>query len=380
MSKFLTPGPCAHRLIALLAMALCITAVPATAQGLPPFDANTSLLVVSPHPDDETLCCAGAMQRVAAAGGKVSVVWITSGDGSILSMLLVEKSLFTSRAKARDLALRRMREARAATSLLGVPGAQQLFLGYPDGGLLKLLTVDRATPERGKLTGERRVPYSEALFPGHPYTGENLRRDFAAVLDQVRPTLILAPSPRDTHPDHRAGGLLAASILASRGESSKLHYWIVHGGEGWPSPRISMPSIPLTIPPSGAGLAWSEFVLNEREIARKHEAVSAYQTQMRVMSPFLLAFVRTSELYSAQSGNPGPTPTIQHPVQRAGDALLQSIQPRTLRPVAAAEHLGLRAIAFEYGGGHSGECCVLNLLVGLQVPLEAPAVEIAGAD
>ena len=61
------------------------------------FDATTSLLVVSPHPDDETLCCAGAIERVAAAGGRVSVVWVTSGDGSVLSMLVVERRLFAAR-------------------------------------------------------------------------------------------------------------------------------------------------------------------------------------------------------------------------------------------------------------------------------------------
>src|SRR6202049_3195168 len=96
--------------------------------GLPPLEAATSLLVVAPHPDDETLCCAGVMQRVVRAGGRVSVVWITSGDGSELALLLIEKSLFRQAAKARDLAARRMREARAATALLGVPAAGQLVL------------------------------------------------------------------------------------------------------------------------------------------------------------------------------------------------------------------------------------------------------------
>ena len=66
----------------------------AAAAGLPPLDAATSLLVVAPHPDDETLCCAGVMQRVAAAGGHVSVVWVTSGDASELDLLLVEHSPF----------------------------------------------------------------------------------------------------------------------------------------------------------------------------------------------------------------------------------------------------------------------------------------------
>src|ERR1700679_2114297 len=112
---------------------------------LPPIDATTSLLVVSPHPDDETLCCAGAIRRVLAAGGHVSVVWITSGDGSELSMLIVEKSLLKPVAKVRDLAEKRMQEARTAMSLLGVDRAHQFFRGYPECVFKKLLKKNLTT-------------------------------------------------------------------------------------------------------------------------------------------------------------------------------------------------------------------------------------------
>jgi LmbE family N-acetylglucosaminyl deacetylase len=266
--------------------------------GLPPVDETTSLLVVSPHPDDETLCCAGAIQRVLAAGGRVSVVWITSGDGSELSMLIVEKSLLKPAAKVRDLAEKRMVEARAATSLLGVDSAQQFFLGYPDGGIMKLLTDNRSKEYHAKFTGETRVPYSDALFPGHPYTGESLERDFAALLDRVQPTLILAPSLADTHPDHAASGALTIGSLLRRGELSKGRYWVVHGGEGWPSPRGYMPNIPLNLPLLGTGRSDSPFELTEEEETHKFQAVNAYHTQMQFMAPFLLTFVRTTELYS----------------------------------------------------------------------------------
>lgn len=286
-----------------IAVALLATSMPASPDappgGLPPIDATTSLLVVSPHPDDETLCCAGAIERVAGAGGHVSVVWITSGDGSVLSLLMVEKTLFASTGKVRDLASRRMHEAREATALLGVPRNQQLFLGYPDGGILQLLTRNRTTPYHAKFTGDTRVPYAEALFPGHPYTGESLEHDFETILDRVRPTLVLAPGLDDTHPDHSATGKLVTQALSRRGEAGKLRHWIVHGGEGWPSPRGYMPGIPLERPATGTGLRLQPFALTDDEQARKLQAVSAYHTQMEVMAPFLLAFVRTSELFAA---------------------------------------------------------------------------------
>src|SRR4029077_8979437 len=74
---------------ALAARAAGCAAAPAPAS-LPRLDAQTSLLVVAPHPDDETLCCAGIIQRVVRAGGRASVVWITSGDASELDLLLIE--------------------------------------------------------------------------------------------------------------------------------------------------------------------------------------------------------------------------------------------------------------------------------------------------
>ncbi len=116
------------------------------AAGIPPIDSRTSLLVVAPHPDDETLCCAGVIRRVLAAGGRASIVWLTSGDGSELDLLIIEKTLRMHPEKMRDLAARRMREARAAAAVLGVPAARRFFLGYPDGGLLSLMTDHFTVP------------------------------------------------------------------------------------------------------------------------------------------------------------------------------------------------------------------------------------------
>ena len=286
--------------------------IPASpAPALPVLDAHTVLLVVSPHPDDESLCCAGVIQRVLAAGGRVSVLWLTSGDGSQLGSLVIEKNLFAEPRRMRSYGERRMAEARAATGVLGVRTDGQLFLGYPDGGLLGLRTQFRSHPYKAAFTAATAVPYADALFPGHPYTGESLERYFAAVLAQVQPTLILAPSPLDTHPDHHAAGLLA--IEAARELSAvAMRYWIVHGGEGWPSPRGLLPGIPLSMPPVGVPLAPHAFTLTPAEEDRKLAALREYQTQMRVMEPFLLAFVRTTELFAQAPltvpGSPPGTP------------------------------------------------------------------------
>ena len=297
----------------LLVLFLALLLVPAAASAapvtvIPPVNAQTSLLVVSPHPDDETLCCAGLIQRVVAAGGRVSVVWLTSGDGSELDMFLVERALRIHPEKMRDLAAKRMREARAAAMILGVPPGRRFFLGYPDGGLLTLVTDHFTTPYYSKFNGAVSVPYPDTITDGHPYTGESLERDFARVIDRARPTLVLAPSPQDAHPDHRAAGIMTLQVLSRRHELSAARFWIVHGGRTWPRPRGLQPKLPLTEPPRGRGLGLAAFPLDAPEEGVKLRALREYQTQMSVMSSFLLSFVRTDELYSMQPVAEGIAP------------------------------------------------------------------------
>jgi LmbE family N-acetylglucosaminyl deacetylase len=197
-----------------------------------------------------------------------------------------------------------MQESREAARILGVPPQGLYFLGYPDRGILPIITDHYVTPYRSRFTAATAVPYAEALYPGHAYTGLNLEHDFESVLDRVHPTLVLAPSPRDSHPDHRATGITAIRTLARRNELSRMRYWIVHGGELWPMPRSYAPELELNPPPLGHGLSQMPFKLEPAEEQRKRLAVSAYHTQMEVMSSFLLAFVRTSELFSM---NPMPS-------------------------------------------------------------------------
>jgi LmbE family N-acetylglucosaminyl deacetylase len=270
---------------------------------LPALDASTTLLVVSPHPDDETLCCAGVIQRVLGAGGRVSIVWITSGDGE-LSAALLEPGLVLNSEKMREFGLARMQEARSAVGILGVPPAAQLLLGYPDGSLAQLLSGDPAAVHAGRFTAAAAVPYPQALFPSHPFTGASLRADFAAGIGQVRPTLVLAPSPLDSHPDHRVTGLLAIATNERSPHPATMRFWIVHGGEGWPHPRDLSMGTPLPQAPLGLKLGARAFTLEPAEEDRKLVAVQAYVSQMRLMAPFLLAFVRTTELFSVRATDP----------------------------------------------------------------------------
>jgi LmbE family N-acetylglucosaminyl deacetylase len=197
-----------------------------------------------------------------------------------------------------------MREARAATATLGVQSSGQLFLGYPDGGVLALLGPYRTHPYTSRYTQAIAVPYPDALFPGHPYTGDNLARDLQSVVERVRPTLVLAPSPLDAHDDHRATGLAMQSLAAQTRAQYAMRYWIVHGGEGWPSPRGLLRGVPLLPAPRAAPLCPQPFALLPAEEDRKLAAIRAYGTQLQVMEPFLRSFARSTELFSVRATAP----------------------------------------------------------------------------
>lgn len=256
------------------------------------------VLVVSPHPDDESLCCAGYIQRAVAAGAQVTVVWMTAGDGFELDALLVERHLRLKGAGLERLGLQRMGEARAAGGALGLTPDQLIVLGYPDRGLSALLGDYYSRAYRSRYTLSATIPYATVLSPGSSYEGRNLERDLATVIDAVQPTLVFAAAPEDLHSDHASSGVLALRLLAARGNADVLHYWIVHAGESWPRPRGLHTELPLYPPARAAARDWALFALTPAERQRKFEVLKRHRSQMKVMPRFLEAYVRANEIYA----------------------------------------------------------------------------------
>ena len=188
-----------YRRFLLLACLLRVAGAPAAEAPLPPMPpvtAKDSLLIVAPHPDDESLCCAGLIHLARQAGARVAIVWITSGDGNRWDAMLIDQALFPRANFYRQLAGVRDDEARVAARSLAVDADSIYFLGYPDRGVLRLMRdyYQAPTAWRSHFTGARSVIYPDAFEPGAPYTGEQLAQNFSAILDRVRPTLVFAPS------------------------------------------------------------------------------------------------------------------------------------------------------------------------------------------
>lgn len=254
------------------------------------------LLVLAPHPDDETLAAGGLVQKVLRAGGEVYIAWMTLGDGFQWDAALLDRTVKPGPGDLRRLAERRLEEAKAAATILGVSEDHLFFLGYPDRGLLHMFLENFYTPYRSPSTHLDRVSYAGTFRPGAPYTGEAWETDLARILDHIQPDLVVAPAPEDAHVDHRATAYMALRLLGERGWLGRLRYYIVHGGWEWPLPKGLHPDLYLEPPPRGRGRSWQRLDLGPEEEAKKLQALKAHRSQMELLGRFMEAFVRKNEL------------------------------------------------------------------------------------
>jgi LmbE family N-acetylglucosaminyl deacetylase len=147
-------------------------------------------MIVAPHPDDETIGAAAWMAR--HADFSTTVLHIT--DGSPRDISAARAKGFRSR---RAYAVARRRELRQALSLLA-PGFRRLrVLGIVDGECHRCLPriIDRLT----------------------------------ALIEDVRPAVVISPTYEGGHPDHDSAAL---AVAVSRGRASRsfrhLEYPLYH--------------------------------------------------------------------------------------------------------------------------------------------------------
>jgi LmbE family N-acetylglucosaminyl deacetylase len=269
--------------------------------------ADTRLLVVAPHPDDEVLAAGGLMQQVRKAGGQVRVVYLTNGDGYRDGVRLEERNVALKPKDFRGYGRKRQKEASAALAALGLDSDAATFLSFPDQGLSRLTRTywsERRQPYRSPYTRRDRPPADEALMPDAEYRGEDLTQELAQLIGRYQPTLILDPRKDDQHPDHCAASYFLADALSDVHRvmpeySVEVLNYIVHF-QAWPfdDQRSALP------PPPGLGggaSGWIRVPLSPEEVRTKRAALQKYRTQQRAMKWFLDGFVRTNEVFSRQA-------------------------------------------------------------------------------
>jgi LmbE family N-acetylglucosaminyl deacetylase len=287
--------------------------------GLP--EPGQSIVIVSPHPDDETLGTAGLIQYALANGVPVHVIFLTDGDAFKVG---VARYYHEIRVQPDDyVRYGEMREAEARASLgsLGLPASDITFLGFPDQGLLPIFRSHwyESDPYQSHFDRRSAVPYSDAYHPGDMFAGETVVADLAKLFTEYRPTDIYTTHPSDDHPDHAAApAFIDATIaqLQANGESwagnAKIHYFIIHRGD-WPVPQGLHPD-EILAPPSpmiSLDTRWSTLPLTSALTNRKKSALTHYGSQQEMMGRFLVSFIRRGELFGDLEDHNPVLPQVQ---------------------------------------------------------------------
>jgi len=169
-------------------------------------DPQERVLILAPHPDDETLAVGGLIASMTSghASPHIRVIVATNGDASYLTAITAGGRRAFTRRNFQNLAAVRQQESMNALTSLGLDSEQIRFWGFPDRGLgaiwRRYWGANR--PYRSPTTGYRRAKQA-VNSPVLPFTGASLIELFQNELGEFQPTTVILPHPQDAHPDHR---------------------------------------------------------------------------------------------------------------------------------------------------------------------------------
>ena len=288
------------------------------AEDMPLFTNADRVLILSTHPDDETIGAAGAIQKAIKAGAAVKVAYYTNGDSNEPAFSVYERRLTFRKGEFLHMGEVRRQESIRAMSYLGLEDNDLIFLGYPDVGTMAILTQywGHTKPFRALFTKVSKVPYPECLSPNAAYTGDSILKDLKKVILDFRPTKIFVSHPADRNNDHRSLYLfLKIALWDLEGEISQpeVYPYFIHLS-GWPSPRGYHPELRLDPPESVIGISWKKLLLTKKEIEKKHDAIAYYKSEVEYDPPYLFTFARKNELF-------GDYPSIKIKREHQGDKM-----------------------------------------------------------
>lgn len=223
----------------------------------PAFSERTRLLVVAPHPDDETIATGLLIQQVRAAGGEVRILLLTGGDNNPWPQRWLERRLWIGAAARRRWARRRRAEMQQALACLGLSGQALHPLEWPDTGVTRMVLRDTVEAV-SSITG---------------------------VMDVFEPNLIVLPSLHDRHPDHGSAHVLLRLALAARPASLPWLAYLVHG---------KGPGEQTLLRVSGS----------DGQLGNKYKALEAHRSQMALSGKRLRRFAARPERFEDGSSPP----------------------------------------------------------------------------
>src|SRR5580693_3522137 len=117
-----------------------------------------TILIFTPHPDDDTFCCAGTLALLAKAGNNIRIVIYTNDD----------KGSYDPEMTSEHLARIRMHEEEEACRIIGIPTENISWLEYHDG-MLEYANTRDLVEEVTRIIRKVRPDVVLSIDPGTTY-------------------------------------------------------------------------------------------------------------------------------------------------------------------------------------------------------------------
>jgi LmbE family N-acetylglucosaminyl deacetylase len=234
------------------------------------------VLIVAPHPDDETIGSAGVIRYCLENNIPVYVVVVTNGGSGSLGRTRYNESL-------------------NATSILGLPSRNITFFEYTQG-------VDSLFNENWDKTIDINGNHTSnfAYQNNAPYNGVSLEQNFETVITNFKPTIIIYPNPEDSNPDHWGTSSFIEYATNKLNYNGQMYTYLVHVSAVWPFPRGYFPQTYI-LPPyfmTNTG-KWFVLPISASDENLEYQAVNSYHSQLNNDPSYLLTFVRKNDLFAA---------------------------------------------------------------------------------
>jgi LmbE family N-acetylglucosaminyl deacetylase len=137
-----------------------ITGLPLASQVQTPLEQlrGKTIMIFTPHPDDDTFCCAGTLALLAKAGNNIRIVIYTNDD----------KGSYDPEMTSEHLARIRMHEEEEACRIIGIPKDHISWLEYHDG-MLEYANTRDLVEEVTKIIRTVRPDVVLSIDPGSEY-------------------------------------------------------------------------------------------------------------------------------------------------------------------------------------------------------------------
>jgi len=272
---------------------------------MPGIQSGDRILVIAPHPDDESLAAGGLIKKARDMNATVTVVVMTDGSSAATPEELSQYLEKNNKNNSTEISELRHEEALNALSKLSVNESNIIFLGYPDTGL-KTLFEDYWDPDKlytsnTPFNNFDHSPYNFTYQQNATYTGGNVAGNLKQIITDFKPTIIITPDGLDEHRDHWATNAFVMYSAAATNFKGKIYTYLIHkGGTKWPSPPNYQPSLNLTPPPElqNFDVNCIENPLTADEEKTKEEAINSYGLPLSLTKGYLKSFIRINELFA----------------------------------------------------------------------------------